>query len=75
MEPYGSKRDVSAPKRAPGWLRVVPHLSRFQQLVVVLGAWVGAVGASGAGLQGAVQPTTLASVLVFALLLEITTSR
>jgi hypothetical protein len=74
MEPYGSKRDVSPPKRAPGWLRV-PRLSPFQQLVVVLGAWVGAVVASGAGLKAAVQPTTLTSVLVFALLLEITTSR
>jgi hypothetical protein len=32
----------------------------------------GAIVASGAGLQEAVQPTTITSVLVFALLLEIT---
>jgi hypothetical protein len=53
----------------------VPRLSPFQQLAVVLGAWVGAVVSSGAVLQAAVQPTTLTSVLVLALLLEITTSR
>jgi hypothetical protein len=73
MEPFGSKRE-SAPETCTGWLRV-PRLSPFQQLAVVLGAWVGAVVSSGAVLQAAVQPTTLTSVLVLALLLEITTSR
>lgn len=53
----------------------VPRLGRVQQITIVLGVWLIAVVASGADVNAATNPVTLVSVLAFAFLLHVTTSR
>jgi hypothetical protein len=51
------------------------RLGPFQQITIVLGVWLGALVAPGADVNAATNPITLVSVLTFAFLLHMTTSR
>ncbi|HEU6443793.1 MAG TPA: hypothetical protein VFL61_01915 [Gaiellaceae bacterium] len=49
------------------------RLSRRQQVILVLGMWALAIASSGGDLEAAVDPITLLSVLVAAVLVVLTT--
>ena len=53
----------------------MPRLTPVQQIVIVLGVWLGAAVASEADVIAAAHPITLVSVLTFAVFLQVTTSR
>lgn len=53
----------------------MPRPGRVQQITIVLGVWLIAVVASGADVNAATNRIALVSVLTFAVLLHMTTSR